>query len=152
MLMQRNERERVTNSPIEIMQLPTGKKVLAKALPMAAAAVWCDGAAAVDKLVTAAAAKPNKRELMRDAMAAMLEHLLAYDPEWPADLIREHATINQISDAFYAVWKDNDPFAIGERNKMAAIQEQLAFAEKVGTLAPMLARASQMQSGEQSAG
>jgi hypothetical protein len=82
----------------------------------------------------------------------MLEHLLAYDPEWPADLIREHATINQISDAFYAVWKDNDPFAIGERNKMAAIQEQLAFAEKVGTLAPMLARASQMQSGEQSAG
>jgi len=131
----RNQMERVTNAAVQVMQLPSGKKILARGLPMARAIDWCDEAVRLEKELEAAT---ETREGLGDAMAAILEHVCGYDDKWPHDEIRESASSSQIVDAFYALWIDNDPLAIAERNKTEAVERQLAIIEKVTPLAGSL--------------
>lgn len=131
----RSPQDRITNSAVEVMRLPTGKKVLAKALPMSQAITWCDEAARLEKQLEAA---QENREGLGEAVSAILEHVCSYNPDWPVDDIREQASTNQIIDTFYTLWVDNDPLAIAERNKTEAVERQLSIIEKVAPLAGSL--------------
>lgn len=116
--------DRVANLPIEIMRVPVQdpsmlqvrheKALKAAALPMRRAVEWMAGAAELDARLAAADAGKGDAQA---ALQAVLEYVLAYDPAWPAEAVREHASGPQIVNAFYLLRELNDPFAVAKSKK-----------------------------------
>ena len=136
----RDAKERMINAAMEVMQLPSGTKLKAKSLSMAASLEWCDRAEKVEKAIEASG---KDRKKLSEAMLKVLELICDYDPTWPREQIEQEATSAQLLDAFYLLWRENDPLAIAERNKVEAVERQLGMVEKVASITNL----AQMKSG-----
>ena len=109
----RDAKERMINAAMEVMQLPSGTKLKAKSLSMAASLEWCDRAEKVEKAIEASG---KDRKKLSEAMLKVLELICDYDPTWPREQIEQEATSAQLLDAFYLLWRENDPLAIAEND------------------------------------
>ena len=131
----RDARQRMMNAAFEVMELAGGKKLKARGLGMFAAVEWCMQAERLEKALNAA--KGNGEQTL-NALFAIMEHVAGYDAEWPRDVIVESASVSQVLDAFYLLWRENDPFATAERNQVDALERQLGIIEKAGGAAALM--------------
>lgn len=137
----RDAKERMINAAIEVMQLPSGTKLKAKSLSMAASLEWCERAEKVEKAIESSS---TDRARLAEAMGLVLDLICDYDETWPREQIQAEATSAQLLDAFYLLWRENDPLAIAERNKVEAVERQLGMVEKVANIKSL----AEMKRGE----
>lgn len=134
-MVMRDARQRMMNAAFEVMELAGGRKVKARGLGMFAAVDWCMRAEGLEKALNLA--KGNV-EATRSALWDITEHVAGYEAEWPRDVIVEQASVSQVLDAFYLLWRENDPFATAERNQVEALEKQLGIIEKAGGAAALM--------------
>jgi len=143
------------NTPMEIMRIavPDGevkreRAVMAQAKPMEPGLDWLQGAERIQERLDAASQDiRTDPESYLEALKQATEHVLAYNPDWPADAIRTEATGQQITGAMLTLMELNDPFAVRRKRQAEEIERMIGIVGKDG-MAHFIKQAQDMRTQE----